>query len=91
MKWNVVPPDNLSGSRLRWLSTNTGTRNGGSSPHQPCQFASSGNVWKPNIPAPMISAPTSSKYAAAYRSSTPVVPAPEVSWRTRSRNVRVAT
>lgn len=31
-----------------------------------------------------------SKYRAAYFSSTPVVPAPLVSWKTRARNVRVA-
>ena len=43
------------------------------------------------MPAPMTSAPTPSKYAAAYASSMPVVPAPLVSPRTRSRIVRVAT
>lgn len=42
------------------------------------------------MPAPIISAPTSSRYAVAYLSSTPVVPAPVVSPSTRSRNVRVA-
>ena len=38
----------------------------------------------------MISAPTPSKNAAAYESSTPLVPAPLVSPKMRSRNVRVA-
>jgi hypothetical protein len=38
----------------------------------------------------MISEPIPSKNAAAYRSSTPVVPAPLVSPNTFSRNVRVA-
>jgi len=38
----------------------------------------------------MISAPMFSKYCAAYFSSTPVVPAPLVSWNTRSWKVRVA-
>ena len=42
------------------------------------------------MPAPMISAPTSAKYACAYSSSTPVVPSPDVSCITRARNVRVA-
>ena len=42
------------------------------------------------MPAPMISEPTPSKNATAYRSSTPVVPAPLVSPNTFSRNVRVA-
>ena len=40
--------------------------------------------------APSISAPTPSKYAAACSSSTPVVPSPEVSPRTRRRTVLVA-
>jgi hypothetical protein len=48
-------------------------------------------AWSPNMPAPMISAPTSAKYACAYWSSTPVVPSPDVSCSTRARNVRVAT
>ena len=86
-----MPPAISSDGRGVWVSTNTGTWNGGSSPHQPRQSGSSGKVWSPNMPAPMISAPTSAKYACAYSSSTPVVPSPDVSCSTRARNVRVAT
>jgi len=56
----------------------------GWSPHQPFQSGSSGKECRPNMAAPMISAPTPSKYAAAYVSSTPVVPAPLVLPKTLS-------
>ena len=64
-KWNVVPPSiGIDGRGAAWVSTKTGAWKGGSSPHHPLQSTWSGNAWKPNIPAPMISAPTPSKYAA---------------------------
>jgi len=85
-----VPFANSIGGRGVWVRTNTGTSNGGSSPHQPRHSGSSGFAWSPNIPAPMISAPMPWKYCAAYFSSTPVVPAPLVSRKTRSWKVRVA-
>jgi len=37
-KWNVVSP-RVNEGRVWWVSTNTGVRNGGSSPHQPRQPA----------------------------------------------------
>ncbi len=65
-KWKVVPPAIASGGRgAVCVRTKTGQPNGGSSPHQPRQSGSSGNEWRPNIAAPMTSAPTPSKYAAA--------------------------
>ena len=39
-KWKVVPPAISIGSRAWWVSTNTGARKGGSSPHQPFQSLS---------------------------------------------------
>src|SRR4029077_12809324 len=41
-----------------WLMTNTGVRNGGSSPHQPRHPPSGQSpTWGPNLRRPMISAP----------------------------------
>ncbi|MFM9597813.1 hypothetical protein ACKI1O_51980, partial [Streptomyces scabiei] len=45
----AVPLANSIGGRSRCVSTRTGTRNGGSSPHHPRQSGSSGNEWMPNI------------------------------------------
>ena len=41
-KWKVVPPAISIDGRGVWVRTKTGTRNGGSSPHQPRQSGSSG-------------------------------------------------
>ena len=77
--------------RKLYEKAKTGQWNGGSSSHQPAQSGSSGWAWNPNMPAPMISAPTLAKYSWAYRSSVPVVPLPVVSCSTRERKVRVPT
>ena len=57
MKWNVVS-DSVNEGRRWWVRTNTGVRNGGSSPHQPCHsWSSHGPRCGLNLLAPMISAP----------------------------------
>src|SRR5215218_4872440 len=54
-----VVSERVSGSRSRWVSTNTGMWNGGSSPHHPRHGSSpQGSGPPPNFPRPMISAPT---------------------------------
>lgn len=56
-KWKVVSERENEG-RGWWVSTNTGVRNGGSSPHQPFQSSSGhGPRTGPNLLRPMISAP----------------------------------
>ena len=78
-----VVSESVSGSRSWWVSTKTGMWNGGSSPHQPCQGSSPhGPGPPPNLPRPMISAPT---FASA--SSTTAVLAftspPSLPWGSR--------
>ncbi len=55
-----VVSERTSGSRSWWVRTKTGLWNGGSSPHQPCHGSSpqGPRVAGPNLPRPMISAPT---------------------------------
>src|SRR6185437_9632401 len=56
-KWNVVS-ESVNDGRLWWVMTNTGVRNGGSSPHQPRHsWLGQGPRWGPNLFRPMISAP----------------------------------
>src|SRR3954465_10799872 len=58
-KVKVVPPSFSRGSRSWWVRTTTGVRKGGSSPHQPSHGSSpQGPGPPPNIPRPMIPAPT---------------------------------
>ncbi len=54
-----VVPSFTRGSRGWWVSTNTGTRNGGSSPHQPSAFGSSSQGPSPplNMRRPISTAP----------------------------------
>jgi hypothetical protein len=69
------PPFISRGARGWCVSTNTGTRYGGSSPHQPLHVSSGhGPRTGPNMFRPRIHAPTFSNPRAASSSSRPVVP-----------------
>lgn len=69
-------------SRSWWVTTKTGLWKGGSSPHQPCHGSSpqGPRAAGPNLPRPMISAPTLSSASANTSlltfSSPPSMPAP---------------
>ena len=75
-KWNVVPPAISTGSRSKWVSTNTGAWYGGSGPHQPTQSRSHAPRPGPNMFRPMMNAPAA------------VIPASSARWSSACSNIQ---